>query len=93
MNNNYEWIPVPYMKLGIEQYIEQGLEPGGFLKALIQNDLREAVARADINNSAALADWVRALYSYAPSGCWGSPEAYEQWVAHKGLAGRSEVKA
>ena len=36
-----------YMMDGVERYIEQGIEPGDFLSAIITNNLSEAVRRAD----------------------------------------------
>lgn len=70
-----------YMVGAVKRYILQGIPPGSFLTAVISNDLREAFARADDDNATAMQGWVRFFYNYAPSGCWGSPERYSNWLA------------
>lgn len=54
---------------------------GSFLTALLSNDLKETHARADDINQPAIRNYIRFLYSYAPSGCWGSPERFQDWLA------------
>ena len=66
---------------GIQRYIEQGIPPGSFLTAVICNDLKEAVGRADGENLRQLPAYVSYFYNDAPSACWGSPEKYEAWLA------------
>jgi hypothetical protein len=65
----------------VKRYIMQGIPPGSFLTAVICNDLREAFARADDQNAAAMHGWIKFFYNYTPSGCWGSPDAYRGWMA------------
>jgi hypothetical protein len=65
----------------IERYMLHGIPPGSFLTAVLSNDLREAFARADDENTACMKQWVQFLYSYAPSGSWGSPEHFHSWIA------------
>jgi len=50
----------------INQYIENGIEPGDFLTAVICNDLREACGRADDENLANLPAFVGYFHSRAP---------------------------
>ena len=64
-------------------YIEDGCPVGGFLKALISNDLRGTYDAADIHNTQAVRDYVLFLYNHAPSACWGSPERYDAWLKFK----------
>jgi len=64
----------------VKRYIMQGIQPGSFLTAVICNDLREAFARADEENAAAMHGWIKFFYNYTPSGCWGSPDAYRSWI-------------
>lgn len=77
---DYSSVPVPYMADGVRRYIESRIPPGHFLTAVICNDLKEAFARADDSNSAAMRDWVRWFYNEAPSGCWGSRQAMTDWM-------------
>ena len=57
---------------GLKRYIEDGTEPGGFLTAVLENDLERAVSNADEENMANLPAYVAYLYNEAPMGCWGS---------------------
>jgi hypothetical protein len=69
-----------HMMEAIRRYIDHGIEPGGFLTAVICNDLKEAVGRADAQNVRLLVDYVRFFYNDAPSPCWGSPETMRAWL-------------
>lgn len=79
-------LPV-HMRAGMRLYIESGIEPGSFLAAVLCNDLREAIGRADHINRDRIPDYVQFLYNRAPSACWGSPAKYLKWVSHGGLSG------
>jgi len=65
------------------RYIEEGVPTGSFLRALISNDLRGTYDAADQENTAAVRNYVLFLYNHAPSACWGSPEAYDNWIQEK----------
>lgn len=87
---DYDSVPVSYMADGMRRWIEHGILPGSFLQALLRNDLRNAVGRADGQNIEALAAWVRWLYNYAPSACWGSMVKVQAWEDGGGLLGLQE---
>jgi hypothetical protein len=70
---------------GLRRYIEQGIGPGHFLSALLSNNLRASVERADDINRRAIVDYVKFLYNYAPAGAGGSPEKFEAWIARSDL--------
>ena len=90
-NIDYSTIPVYYMAEGMQRYIEHGVRGGSFMHALLQNDLRKAVENADGQNLEALAAWVRWLYNYAPSACWGSMLKVQAWEDSGGLFGMREA--
>lgn len=69
-----------YMVPGLMRYIRQGIPPGDFLQAVLRNDLRQAVGRADDTNRHCLPAYVTYLYSMAPAACWGSPENVAAWI-------------
>ena len=69
---------------GIKRYVENHIEPGHFLTAVFQNNLSEAVGRADEENMANLPAYAAYLYNEVPSSCHGSPENVRQWLNHKG---------
>lgn len=81
-----DWSLIPeHMIGGLRRYIENGIEPGSFLEAVLCNDLKGAVGRADQTNKHRLHDYIMFLYNFAPSSCWGSPEKYTAWVEQCGL--------
>jgi len=75
------WGKIPvYMRSGIANYVLRGIEPGSFVKAVLQNDLRCAILRADDINQHLLPDYVRFMCNYLPSAAWGSFEKYNAWI-------------
>jgi hypothetical protein len=69
-------------------YFEFGIEPGGFFRAVLENDLIGAACRADSTNEQRLKDYALFLCNYVPgrSGdpeqdCWGSPAAVHNHLA------------
>ena len=71
------------MRGSITRYIEDRVIPGGFLQAVICNNLSEAVGRADDENIRNLPAYCNFFYNYAPSQCWGSPEKMAKWLGEK----------
>ncbi len=80
MSINYDLLP-SHIRAGARRYIEDGVKPGGFLAAVICNDLQEAFAWADDINRECLREVVRFFYNEAPSDCWGSRNAMGEWMA------------
>ena len=83
---NWNLIP-DYMQGGVRRWIEDGIAPGHFLTAVLCNDLKEACGRADDENRVRLHDYVSFFYSYAPTGCWGSPDRFNDWMKAGGING------
>ena len=69
-----------YMVGGIERWIKNGILPGDFLTAVLNNDLKEACGRADDVNRRCLFNYIDFFYNYAPSQCWGSPAKVAAWA-------------
>ena len=61
-------------------YIVHGLSPGGFVTAVLENDLQGAVARADDYNQAHLVAIVRFVAQHLPIGSYGSKENVRRWM-------------
>ena len=76
---NQFYIPERMMP-GIRLYVEHGLQPGSFLSAIIQNNLSEAVGRADTENLKNIPAFVAYFYNECPNDCWGSPEKMKSWM-------------
>lgn len=72
---------------GMQRWIENGIYPGGFLTAVLLNDLKGAVGSADSINIKLLPDIVKWIYNDAPLSCWGSSKKVLEWAAHNGLKG------
>jgi len=79
-----DWIIKPNMVEALQAYVEQGRPLGGFLTAVLENDLVRACGNADddnVNNIPAFAAW---LYNECPLSAWGSPEKVRAWLtAHE----------
>jgi len=78
MEDAYSYVP-PHMRDGFKLWIEHGISPGSFGMAVLNNDLKEAVARADHINKIHLTTIVSWLYNFAPIDCWGSYEKTNAW--------------
>lgn len=75
----------------LARWVFKGIEPGGFLTAVLQNDLFTAVNRADARNAVALKDTVILLFNYCPTGCYGSKEKVRDWLQSR--AWENEIMA
>lgn len=70
-------------KEAIDRYVNEGIEPGGFTKAVLMNDLCAAVMRADETNSANLKDIVQYVYDTVPIAAFGSSKTIDMWIRSK----------
>ena len=69
------------------RYLDDHLPVGDFLQAVIANDLREAVFRADDENIELIPVYVMFLHLEAPASSWGSHEAYDEWISDRYFGG------
>ena len=67
-------------KAGIDKYVATGCPTGGFLRAVLSNNLKQAVMYGDAENLADLPEIVRYCYWEIPGACWGSSETVEAWI-------------
>ncbi len=79
-----------YMQSAVERYVLHGIPPGHFLTAVVENNLREAVERADSTNIWFLREYVVFFYTSAPGECWGSPQRVKDWIGNSGALGLVE---
>lgn len=78
----YENIPL-YTKQIIDDYVEHGVPPGGFVRAVLANDLMGAFKAADMNNTCSMHEIVCYVYSEIPAGCHGSHAIIDEWINNK----------
>lgn len=71
----------------IEEYVMKGAHPGGFLAALVQNDLCLTFRRADGRNVKCVESIYMLFYNYLPDRSYGSEEAFEEWRMLGGIQG------
>ena len=72
-----------YTDEAIENYLIYGYEPGGFLMAVLSNNLFLAAGRADHWNRERLADIVEVLWHNMPPLSFGSTEVVNDWLLNK----------
>jgi len=74
-------MPVPELiKAALDRYVNSGIKTGGFLHAILTNDLFEVMCRADRHNAIGLFEICGHIYHDLPSDCWGSKEKVEEWL-------------
>ena len=79
MKDEYSIIPERTMET-LKAYVKDHRPTGGFLQAVLSNDLKEALGTADSYNRAALHEIVMWVVCKAPFDCQGSPEKYAAWI-------------
>lgn len=76
---------IPYaIRSSLDRYALTHVETGGFLRAVLENDLEGALARADLESFQSLKDIVLYVHNELPGNCYGSPERVTWWLADRG---------
>ena len=74
-------IPVAWLE-SLERYFNEGIETGGFLRAILENDLRGAIKRAPLDQPIAVIYAVIGLLEEgAPDWGWGSAQNVREFLA------------
>jgi hypothetical protein len=76
----FDYSQIDHLMPCFRRYIDHHIPTGGFLEAVLSNDLKEAVGRADSQNMWLLPVIVAWLYNEAPMTCWGSRERVREWL-------------
>ena len=82
MNNTYPDAPIHILD-SINRFVEYGLEPGSFVKAVLSNDLAGAFNAADTDAEAGIRDILKYVRWEIPAESWGSPAKVEAWLNSK----------
>lgn len=70
------------IKATLNRYVKDKIPTGGFLEAVLSNDLVGAVSRADSDNLQRIPEIVKYIYNNLPSGCWGDSETVTKWLSN-----------
>lgn len=87
MDNGLAAVP-SHLRPGLRRWVEQGIAPGGFLLAVLRDDLAAAQVRADSVSLAGLPALLAWRDNHAPAECWGSAVAVRAWRKRGGTSGR-----
>ena len=71
------------LKESLQRYVEHRIPPGDFLRAVLENDLMEAIGRADDINRFYLHDICSYVYNKMPLSCHGNKENVKEWLAQR----------
>ena len=71
------------IKESLERYVEHRISPGGFLTAVLENNLMEAMGRADSINRYNLYNICTYIYNELPGHIHGSPEKVKKHLENK----------
>ena len=69
-----------HLREGLRDYLVHRQRPGRFLSSVLENNLTDAVLRADEVSLAYLRELVQFLHKSAPALAHGSPAAVEAWL-------------
>jgi hypothetical protein len=75
-----------HLAWGLAHYVfTRGYSPGPFLKAVLENDLLEAMRLSDYDNRACLYGLCSVIDNDLPPACHGSAKRVAAWVENGGL--------
>jgi hypothetical protein len=69
-----------YIYVALQGYLAYKRPVGHFLTAVLQNNLHEALAKADADSLEALQVICQFIYWSVPGQAWGSPERVSNWL-------------
>ena len=69
-----------HTQAALDRYVNHKMLPGGFLLAVLTNDLFGAIARADSENKEALSEICTYIYNELPADCWGNRDIVYKFV-------------
>lgn len=77
--SGYSAIP-EHTRGALERYVFNRYAPGGFLIAVLANDLMTAIGRADDENIKVMREICNFVYNRIPVNSWGTYEAVDSWL-------------
>jgi hypothetical protein len=89
--SQYRQIPAA-TRYAVARYLLNGLQPGGFLSAVLRNQLRESMARADADNRRNLQLLLGFLFNEVPDCAHGQSDSIDKWLINQ-MYLRPDVRA
>jgi len=82
------------IRIALAHYVVHGRRVGGFLTAVLENNLLKALTRADDTNFKKIGAIVAYVANRIPQACWGDSATYLGWVggAYEKLHGDPSLK-
>jgi len=77
---DYHALPNINLKVTLENYVVHGLAPGGFMTAVLTNDLYRTVNAADSNNKKIVPEIVNWIQINLPISCYGTQKNMKSWM-------------
>ncbi len=71
------------LRNGLELWAAEHIMPGDFLRSVLENNLSEAVVRADRVNRYCLFGIVNFIHNRMPPDCHGSKSKVKNWAAYR----------
>lgn len=75
---DYATIP-PLVRAALDRHAHEHQHTGGFVTAVLENNLMEAIGQADANSLAAMRSILAYVYNEIPGACHGSPAKVKAW--------------
>ena len=64
-----------------DRYVMHRIEPGSFTRSCLENNLMEAMGKADIHNRYRLHEICSYIFNVLPRNSWGSHENVKSWLS------------
>jgi len=68
------------IKEALDRYVQHRIPPGGFLRAVLENDLMGAMGRADVINRENIFKICKYIYNELPGDTHGSPKIVKDYL-------------
>lgn len=82
LHRERNWSTLPrHCVPGLKRWLEHGVQPGGFLSAVLCNNFSNVVFKSDQRNAGPLLEYAIFLWHDMPLGSWGSVDRCQAWAA------------
>lgn len=79
-NEDNKYKIAPELLQSLLQYAKDKIPTGSFLRAVLENDLMQAMGRADLQNRHNIFYVTEYIFNELPYQCWGSKKTVATWL-------------